>query len=135
MSSVIFGTVKQGEPAVFTGRIQSVSGNLITQASLVSITCNVFDLRARPPALANGSPFSVDIPSTVYDTLQQNLTLFPVDNIGYNFSATLPQTIFPNAGPQQQYRAEFVFVTQDASNNKFTVEAQVNVERILSAPL
>jgi hypothetical protein len=133
--SVIYGKFKQGQPAVFTGRIRNVSGDAITQESLVSIIANIFDLRSQTPAVpVNGSPLAIDIPSTVSDVLQQNETLFPVDNLGWNFSAVLPQASFPNAGPQQQYRVEFVFTTTDQENNQFTVEAQGTVERILSSP-
>lgn len=130
--SVIHGIVKQGEPATMTGRIQNVQGQYITQASLSTITYAIFDLRSATP-MTPVSTGSVDIPSTVFDILQINTTLFPVDNIGYNFSHQLPQTAFPNFTPQQYYRVEYRFT--DISGLKFTTEWQPGVDQILSAPL
>lgn len=132
-TDLIFAKAKQGEPGTFVGRIRNVQGALITQASLSTITYAIYDLKAlAPPTLILSG--SVPIASSVFDALQQNAAIWPVDSTGYNFSFTLPQTSFPNAGPAQRYAAEFKFT--DVAGLKWTAGCKVtDVITVLSAPL
>lgn len=122
---------KQGQPNTIIGRIRNEAGTLITQASLSAIAWSSWDNRVVPSAsIASGT---LTIASVVFDTLQTNSVLWPIDTTGYNFLATIPATAFPSGDSGQEYRIELKFT--ETSGSKFTAEFSGPVDRILSSPL
>ena len=120
MNSRIFkGFVWQQKGAVATARIRNNAGVYITQASLTSVTRNVYDLD-NAGALVLG-PTTLTISSVVFDALQNqgaDLVLWTangeqIDNVGWNFKDAIPATAFPLGRNglilQRRYRLEYVF--------------------------
>jgi len=107
-------------------RIRNNAGAYITQASLSSITCNVFSLQGGVKQV--GSP-AVTISATVFNTLQTNANdpRWTLDNVGYDFAFSIPASFFATAG---QYRAEFLF--QPISGDQFAIVAPIAAQRLLS---
>ena len=93
--------------ATCLARVLGNDGAAITQASVSTITCAVYDLDSAAPSVAIISP-TVTVGSAVFDTLQGANNAdgrWSVDLIGYNFLFALPATSFPTGG--HKYTAEF----------------------------
>lgn len=110
MSAKVFQSVVfEDGGATFLARVYGNSGSAITQASLSSITCKVFDLDSTTPDTAILTP-TVTIASVVYDTLQTGGLWVDdngdaLDSVGYNFAHAMPATAFPTGG--HRYRIEY----------------------------
>lgn len=116
----------EGESWVAFARLVNLAGDYVTQASLSSIACNVYDETTRAKTLI-ASP-TVTISSAVYDTLQTSDDRWTEDSTGYNFAFTLDGgTCFPLGG--RQYRVEFVFT---ASSKKSALVFTVKTTELLS---
>lgn len=85
-------------------RIQGNAGTNITQASLSSITCKVFDLDNANVVVATPA---VTISSAVFDSLQTTDPRWTKDTTGYNFRFTVTASSFPTGS--RRYQIEFVF--------------------------
>lgn len=108
--------------ATCQARIIGQAGVNITQASLSSITCKVFDLNGTTPDTPVATP-TVTISSSVFDALQTDAT-WSTDDTGYNFSHTLAASIFTTG--DHRYRVEYTFtpVTGEAFPVVFELMAQ-----------
>ena len=87
-------------------RIENPSGSLITQATLSTITYQVYDATTERSSGAT----ALTISSVVFDTLQGTSlsdSRWAIDSTGYNFRAELPASVFPSDG--KDYRVEFKF--------------------------
>lgn len=105
---VIRFIARQGQPATFTARQRLVStGGYITQETVASIAYAIWDLRQSPPLQILAG--SITVAASVFDTLQVDPILFPLDSTGYNFKWTTPQLAFPNAVNGQSYLVDIVF--------------------------
>ena len=107
-AKVAKGTVFEDGGATFLARVRGNSGAAITQASLSTITCKVFDLDVAPDTSILAP--SVVIASTVFDTMQGasfSDARWTADATGYNFLHEMPATAFPDG--QRRYRVEYKF--------------------------
>lgn len=84
-------SVYEGSGASFMARVLGNAGTNITQASISSITCNVYNAIT----LASVATPSVVVASSVFDTLQTD-SRWDTDTTGYNFRHDLPPTAFPD---------------------------------------
>ena len=105
---------REGSPHVCMGRIQGIGATNITQASITSITCNVFDLSGDTPDTAETTP-TVTVATSVYDTLQTD-GMWTKDTTGYNFAFTVPASSFSTG--DHTYWIEFTF--QPTSGDSYT---------------
>jgi hypothetical protein len=80
---VVQGTVWQGSDCVLAARIRSIDGQYLNQVSLTSVVLTVYNQLAKRAVLLG--PLNLTISSVVFDTLQHNSVLWPIDAIGYNF--------------------------------------------------
>ena len=111
--SVLNVTVWEDEGVVTFARIVSIEGSNVTQASLSSIACAVYDADANNTLVA--SP-TVTVASAVFDTLQTSATdpRWSVDSTGYNFRHTLAASNFPEGG--RRYLVKYVFTPVSGDN-------------------
>lgn len=124
------GWIWEDGGGIAISRIINESGAYITQASLTSITCKVYDLD-NADALV-GTP-TVTISTSVFDTLQAaaaDLRLWTrdgvqIDNVGWNFKFVVPASFFPLGSyvvdgvekrPYRSYRVEFLFDPTSGEN-------------------
>jgi len=110
-ASIDITKILAGNPAVRLARILGLDGEYLEQADVTSVTYVVRDLDNASAQIATGS-FT---PSACLYNQMQTGQIWPTDNIGYNFKATLPGTCFPLAS--RRYRATFTFVTGAAEGN------------------
>lgn len=88
-------------------RMIGVDGSNITQISISTINCKVFDLREGGAAIAEPAIVVNDV---VFNTLQGvgGTGIWTKDVTGYNFRHDMPSTSFPNG--DTHYRVEYEFV-------------------------
>ena len=120
--NIIQDVVFQNGGATYLARVLGNAGTAITQASLSSISCGVYDEDGATPGTAIITP-TVTIASAVYDTLQTD-SIWTKDTTGYNFKFSIPATGFPIA--DHRHRIEFKFTP--ASGAVFYGKAYVGVE-------
>lgn len=84
-------------------RVSGQDGAAITQASLSSITCKVFDISTSTPDGVVATP-TVTISTSVFDTLQTDAR-WTKDSTGYNFRHSLAASVF--ATGDHVYRVEY----------------------------
>ena len=98
----------------FMARLRGNAFALVTQSSVASITCKVFDRASATPLTPIATPLVV-VASSIYDILQTD-GRWTADNAaspgadgayGYNFLFQVPGTAFPEAG--RVYEVEFTF--------------------------
>lgn len=106
-----FQAFEDTSPALMS-RVTGNAGAAITQASLTSITLDVY---SEHDGSAVAEDVDVTISSTVFDTLQTDAR-WTKDSTGYNFRYDCPQTYLPSPG---LYRYEFTF--DPASGGDFCV--------------
>ena len=114
--------------ATCLARVVGHSGAAITQASLSTITCAVYDLDSATPDTAVVAP-TVTISTSVFDTLQGAAgadARWTTDQTGYNFLFALPATSFPTG--KHKYAVEFKFTP--ASGAVFWVVYEMEAEKI-----
>ena len=109
-------------------RIRGNTGAYVTQASLTSIACKVFDL---DNANTQVSAPTVTISSAVFDTLQtsSNDVRWTIDTTGFNFRFTVPASAFPLG--ERNYRVEVVFTP--TSGDVFAVVYTVHSQGLFSS--
>ena len=112
---------REDTPQVCMARVQGVGGTNITQASITSITCKVFDLSGATPDTAETTP-TVTVATSVFDTLQTD-DMWDEDTVGYNFRFTVPAASFSTG--DHYYLIEFTFTptSGDAYTSTFEVYA------------
>lgn len=88
--------------ATCMARVYGNAATAITQATISSITCAVYDLTTGSSVVTP----SVVVATSVFDTLQTDAR-WTADATGYNFRYDLPATAFPTG--DRRYRIEFVF--------------------------
>ena len=115
-SDTIKASVWEDAGATCLARMVGNAGTSVTQASLTSITCKVFDLSSATPTTSIATP-TVTISSAVYDTLQTD-SRWTVDSTGYNFLFTVAASILTTG--DHRYRVEFKF-TPTSGEVFFTV--------------
>lgn len=77
--------VWQGSDCLLIARIRSIDGTYLQQSAVSSIAVTAWNQlggRDNPPL---AGPFAPAVASVVFNTLQQNPVLWPVDAVGYNF--------------------------------------------------
>ena len=118
--------------ATVLARIRGNSGAYITQASLSTITYNVYDLDDSDAAVTNGS---VTISSSVFDTLQTGDDRWTADSVGFNFAFSLPVAAFPNGATTtnnyRRYRIEIKFTP--SSGTVFFLVVEPNARKIIQS--
>ena len=121
--------VWQGKGATLTARVENLSGVLITQASLTSITRKVFDADDNHAEILSGT---LTIASVVFDTLRsgaEDLKVWTdqgqlIDRVGWNFRDSIPASAFPLGKFQnREYRRYVVEYSFDpASGDDFLIQ-------------
>ena len=107
------GTVWQNGPASLLARAYDVSGNLLQQSQINSISANVYYLNGvNVSAIGAPFPMSLTVSSVWYNSLQQNPNLWPVDSVGFNFWWVCPGSAFPQA---TAYRIDILLTLVDGS--------------------
>ncbi len=113
----IHAAVFSNATAVFMTRVENASGQVINQASVVSITYTVYELVKGDPntltPVAGHQNVALGISNVVFDTLQLD-GAWTVDSIGYNFRHELDVSLneaFAKAGAIYQVRYELTPVT------------------------
>lgn len=101
--------------AIVMARVTGTLGTAVTQASLSSIDCKVFDLDGTTPDTPSATP-TVTVSTSVYDALQLD-SRWSDTVTGYNFIHELPASAFPTG--DRRYRIEYVFTP--ASGQVFAV--------------
>lgn len=134
------GWIWEDACGIALARVINESGQYITQASLTSITCKVYDLDNADAEVATPT---VTISSAVFDALQvaaADLRLWTrdgqqIDGVGWNFKFVVPATAFPlgasgsgNSTPYRRYRIEFKF--DPTSGEDFFLVFEVNARSI-----
>lgn len=74
-------------------RVRDVAGTYITQSGISTITWDLFDLSSATPTTAVLSAQSLTVANVVFDSLTRD-ERWQVDDVGYNFRATLATTVF-----------------------------------------
>ena len=97
-------------------RVTGLDGTNITQASISTITCAVFD----SAGTAAGTP-SIVVANSVFDTLQTD-SRWSRDDTGYNFRHDVAATVM--ATGDDTYRFEYLFTP--ATGEVFFVVANVH---------
>lgn len=128
------GDVWPGQPVPLFARIRNVDGALTTQASLTSITYNVFDLGSATPGTAIVSGATINKATAIFDSLQTADPRWTEDIIGYNFLFTMPANSFPLSSPGGRvYRVEITF--NQADGGKFRKVYHPRTKPLLTSPL
>lgn len=123
-TEIIKGSVWEDGGATILARVTGNAGAAITQASLTSITCKVFDLDGTTPDTAITTP-TITVSTAVYDTLQTDAR-WTVDSTGYNFIDALAATNFPTG--DHLYRVEYKFTP--TSGAVFFVVAELYAKNV-----
>ena len=89
--------------ATFMARVLGNDGAAITQSSISTITCAVYDLSTSTPTVAILAP-SLVVATVVFDTLQTDAR-WTADATGYNFLHAMPATAFPTG--KHTYKVEY----------------------------
>ena len=133
MPDVFRFPARQGQPSTFVARRRLTTGELITKAALSAITYKIYDLRVSPAAsIATGT---IDIATCVFDSLQADPIVWPIDQTGYNFLWVSPQASFPNAVNGQAYLVEIVFTEATGGLKTSLSFLSSEVTPVQSAPL
>jgi hypothetical protein len=114
--------------ATQAARIYGNAGTPITQATISSITCKVFDknVSVETPVLTP----SITVSSVVFDTLQDDDPRWTIDETGYNFLHAIAATAFPTNN--HIYRIEYIFTP--TSGAVFPLVYEGKAEAIFSLP-
>ena len=124
---IITGKVCEDSTSALVARVLGRDGAAITQASLSSITCKVYDLdQAKVPTLI--STPTVVVADSIFDTLQTDAT-WSVDSVGYNFRFYLPASAVPTGNTRYEVEFHFVPVVGDP----FYVPFQLTTVEIASS--
>lgn len=119
-SEPVRATVWEDSGATCLGRFYGNDGDAITQATLTSITCKIFDLDSAIPTTATTQ--TVTIASAVSDTLRTDDDRWTVDTTGFNFEHTITDDNL--ATGDHRYRIEYVFTPTSGENFVAVYELQ-----------
>lgn len=97
MGTLMYGTIIPNSPAVLLARVEDTGGNLITLATVDSISAVVTDLSTDIAA----DPVTLDVSESVFDTLQLT-ELWDADQEGYNLACELDGDNFPTGDTTYQ---------------------------------
>lgn len=141
--SVITGVIVAGSGATLMARLRGNAGQLVTQASLTSISYTVTDLTAGTVS----SPVTVSVAACVFDNLQQGDPRWSKDSAndpgpdgehGYNalvtvsashFPATVPTPTAPTIIPAPHvFQVDVIF--QPVTGEPFRVVWRLGVQQI-----
>lgn len=117
-------TVWEEQDLAVMARLKSADNQDITQASLSSITMEVFD--AQDSYAQVGSTTSLTIADVVYDTLQTG-NGWSKDANGYNFRYLIDGSFFPDGG--HEYRVEIVFIFTSGSTFPIVIDVSAKNRR------
>ena len=123
-SDITKATVWEDGGATCLARVLGNAGTAITQASLTSIGCKVFDLNSTTPETAVSTP-TVTIASAVFDTLQTDAR-WTVDSTGYNFLFVIAASVLTTG--DHRYRVEFKFTP--ASGEVFWLVYELHAQAV-----
>ncbi len=126
-SETIKGKIWEDGGAQLMARVVGQSAANITQASLTSIACKIFDLDGATPTTAVDTS-TLTVSSVVYDTLQTDAR-WTTDTTGYNFRHAPAYTIFTTGG--HRYRIEYKFTP--VSGDPFFVVFQLQSQEVLTS--
>lgn len=90
--TITTATVWEDGGASLMARVLGNDAANITQASITSITCSVYDAQERGTAVVTPA---VVVADSVFDSLQTDAR-WTVDSTGYNFCHDCPATAFPD---------------------------------------
>lgn len=122
---IVQALVWQGSDVLLLARCRSILGPYISQASLSSITLQVWDKNEQ--TIIYG-PINLTIASVVFNTLQTNPVLWTQDVIGYNFLYQLNGSLaFPAA---DDYKVNVLFYDLNAPPRYFPLQYQCSAERV-----
>ncbi|QNN23513.1 hypothetical protein HED60_14930 [Planctomycetales bacterium ZRK34] len=116
-------TIFEDSGAICMARVLGNAGTAITQASLNSIECSVFNQADTSTAVTEPS---ITIADVVFDTLQTSDPRWTEDDTGYNFLIAVPATAFPAGGAT--YHVEFKFTP--ASGEPFHIVFEIETRAI-----
>lgn len=119
---MISGTAVENSGLVLLARVRNSGGDYIQQSDLSSINCAVYDAISGNEL---ATP-SVDISSSVYDTLQTDAR-WEEDDVGYNFAHTLPASALSSGSTR--YRIEYKF--QPSSGEQYYVVYDVTATEVM----
>ncbi len=100
---VIKGECWEDSGVTLLARIRG-DGGLVTQASIDTITCKVFDKQSSTPRTAVETP-TVVVADSIFNTLQTD-ERWGIDDTGFNFAFEVPASIITSP---HTYRIEFKF--------------------------
>jgi hypothetical protein len=124
-TEILIAHVWEDSSLVVMARIRNQAGQYITQVSLQTIDCSVYDMDNNKALVSNPT---ITISTTVFDTLQTSVR-WTKDTVGYNFLHTLPASSFP-LGPRT-YRVEYKFTP--TSGDPFFLVSLVYVHEIIAS--
>ena len=115
-AQVIQGFVFERASTLLLARVENPDGDLVTRASLASISRQIHKVSVTPPVPV-GSEVTETIADVVFDTLQTD-DRWTLDSLGYNFAAELSKTDLPENGV---YRVEYELVTVAGSKRYWVI--------------
>lgn len=126
-ANIYQATVWEDASLTIMARVRGLAGAYITQASLSSIACKVYDLQSGSLVT---SP-TVTVASAVFDTLQDgdDDPRWTLDSTGFNFRHTVPAAGFPDGN--KKYRVEYSFVP--ASGDAFPLVVEVFARALMGS--
>lgn len=98
------------------------AGALVTTATFASpggITYRLYQMDGNTARELTSSATALTVGDVVYDTLQTNSIIWPVDSTGYNFKWTVPDTLIKRAG---KHKIEIWLQPQSGSGFPLVVE-------------
>jgi len=117
LALVTKASVHEDTDITFLARVLVDASNTLTPAVQADISTITYAVYAGATSIGTGS---VAVSSSVYNTLQTG-TIWGVDSTGFNFKATLANTLFPTGSTT--YTVDFKFTL--ASGNQFFVSFEV----------
>lgn len=116
------GAVFAGGVAVLLSRVVGLDGTPITQASLSSITLDVWP-DGHPDVFTIDSE-DIPVADVVFDTLQTNDPRWTGDDEGYNFAHQIAADAFPDPGKRYIVRYTLVDPDENPYILKFKLDAR-----------
>ena len=112
--------VTQGNPIVIAARVADISGSLITQSSVASVSVTTVNAETQTTTTTS-SPAVTDV---VFDTVQTG-GVWTTDCVGYNLLVTADGFVTADTIYQVQ-----IVVTPTSGGDSFTLTAQVRTRPI-----
>ncbi len=106
------------------------SGAAVTQATFSNpgtITYRLYQMDGNTPRELTASAQSLTVSDVIFDTMQTNSIIWPVDSTGYNFKWTVPDTLIKRAG---KHKIEIFF--QPSSGSGFPLVVDLDAKPLFS---